>query len=144
MAVNETNQSVCSCCGQKRPFPTQAGLWEYVQDPLFNPDGTLLSEFRSSGTTYKGDKLDEPVTVEHVSAYHQPWQRVSIVDVRHLGGEYGLLLVPLGKQRAIWWPERAVWRKVGESPEIDWKEVICEGTRLGDGKWMGKFDEEDE
>ena len=27
--MNEPNTTLCSCCGQFRPFPTEPGIWEY-------------------------------------------------------------------------------------------------------------------
>lgn len=31
------NEKDCPCCGQKRPFPTEPGNWEYCEAPYFEP-----------------------------------------------------------------------------------------------------------
>jgi hypothetical protein len=127
MTGTDVDMAVCQCCGQKRPCPTKEGLWEYLDHPIFNPDGTLYDYSR--------------------------WVKVNIIDAGKFGKadesckddhSVSLLLVPVGMKRAMDWPERAVWRKIGDVPEIDPGEVIVEGTRLRDGEWMGKWDDESE
>ena len=147
MEINDSDMRACGCCGQMRPFPTREGLWEYNEDPSFNQDGSLLTEIRLTEimTVRDGKKLDPPVSKECVYKHEQVWRRVSVVDVSRVEGIEGpLLIVPVGKVHAAWWPSDAMWRKVGDKPEIDWKEVVCDNVRLGDGARVFEKDEDDE
>ena len=115
-------------------------MWEFLQDPIFEPDGSLKTEYRDEDIVWMkdGKKLDKPIVIPRVRPCEQVWQRVSVVDltgIEHHGkDDYHLLIVPVGEKSAIWWPDRAIWRKVGDVPEIDWKDVVADGVRLGDGE----------
>lgn len=134
--------TVCDCCGQLRPKPTMAGMWEYLEDPQFNPDGSLVTERKHEylASMQDGKTVTSPVWQTRIVKVDQKWRKVNIVDVSHLGDGFRLLVVPVEGKRAIWWPERAIWRKVEDKPSVQWEDVICDGHRLGDGRWMGKCD----
>ena len=150
---------VCYCCGQLRPYPNRSGLWEYLEDPIFNPDGTLTTErvMEDIISFEDGKPVVPPVVRKRTYPVDQVWQQVNIVDVSHLGLNGRLLLVDINKKRSSWWPDKAIWRKVGETSLISWEDVVYDGYRLGDctfkpdgtierwGKYLGKYDpEEDE
>ena len=81
-----------------------------------------------------GKEISPPREDRTAVKTEQVWNRVNIVDVSHLtDSNYQLLVVPIGKVHAIWWPSRAIWRKVADKPEVDWHDVVADGTRLGDG-----------
>lgn len=135
IATKESDRMICSHCGQACPHPTKAGLWEYISNPQFNLDGSLVTEMkRTIVTSYKEDKVvNPPITEIVVDKVNQVWQRVSIVDISHLGCQHqDLLLIPSGSKRTEEWPKIAIWRKVGDAPEIIWQDVIQGIRRLGD------------
>ena len=135
--ISDTDMKVCGCCGQQRPYPTREGLWEVLYDPQFNPDGSLVTE-RTFTTlvAWDGAKIDPPRKVSNTHKVEQIWVRVSVVDVSHLNGDGPLLLVPSNSVHAIWWPDRSIWRKIGDKPEIKWQDVVERNYRLGDGKFV--------
>lgn len=59
------NVTLCSCCGQERPFPTEPGIWEFCEDPLFNHDWVRCiierHEYPEEGMTVTPIGSDEPI-----------------------------------------------------------------------------------
>ena len=129
---DKTDRGVCYCCGQARPFPTQEGLWEYLENPIFLPDGSL-DECRHNSRWIKASVINAaPFTGDNGFCHDEGDDKVS------------LRLVPVGMWRCIEWPAVAIWRKISDIPEIATGDVIDEGYRLKDGEWMGKWDDESE
>lgn len=81
-----SNEKLCPCCGQVRPYPTEPGAWEYLESP------GLARAMHLNGKICRVPG----------------WIPVDVVKSEE--GE-GLLCIPVGEHEPIWWPDQAMWRR---------------------------------
>lgn len=97
----EKEVTMCSCCGEMRPFPRKPGWWQYLVYPA-----TFKSTTVEETKIINGQKTVISTSTSTDEPYY-PWQTVRVVS-----HEEGNQIIPFGAKDPIWWPREAKWRKV--------------------------------